>query len=104
MNEERKARVEIAIQRLRDIEETWRTITELVLEIRDEEKDEFENLPESTPDEECSKAGDRVDSLEDAVEYLEGAVEAAIGFLTEAIGGEEVESEELAIGPGQDLG
>lgn len=104
MNEARKAQVEIAIDRLKEIEETWVSITELVQDIRDEEKEEFENLPDGTSDKVIAEESDRVDSLEDAIEYLDGAVTAAIGFLQEAINWEEPETEELPVGPGQDLG
>lgn len=89
MNQERKTRIEQLIIRIGKLAPEWQTITDGIKAVLDEEKAEFEALPEDTSDEVCIAASNRVDEIEDAFDYCDGTIGLVMGYLSEAIKGED---------------
>ena len=69
MNNSRRRRIDLLLEQLEDL-------SEAIEEIKNEEEDAYENLPESIQDSERGEAMyEAVSYLEDAIGYLEGVTE-----------------------------
>lgn len=78
MNKQRRSAIDKVIEKLSDISTLVTEVTGAIEEIRDEEQDYFDNMPENF------QYSDKGDAVEQTISYLEDSIESAYQIETQA--------------------